>query len=109
MNIFLSSSPIPEMNVTEGPKPRRPRHSATLRVLPPSFIMILPTCELCEPGSIESLYEMMSTAAPPMIVIDLATPSIYTGAGPPHMATAICAPRAALFLINSTFASDELP
>lgn len=40
-----SSSPILDTKVTFWPTPSLPRHSATLRVVPPTFITILPTCE----------------------------------------------------------------
>ena len=43
MSAYFSSSPTHEIKVTSGPKPSLPRHSAVLRVLPPSFIVIVPT------------------------------------------------------------------
>lgn len=52
-NYCLSSSPTAEMNVKSSPRPKRPRHSAVFLVLPPSFIEIVPTCELAEPFTIE--------------------------------------------------------
>jgi hypothetical protein len=55
INAYLSSSPTAEINVRSEPRPNLPRHSATFLVLPPSFIMIVPTWELAEPFTIELL------------------------------------------------------
>jgi hypothetical protein len=55
MNDYLSSSPTAEINVSSDPRPNLPRHSATFLVLPPSFIVIVPTCEFADPFTIELL------------------------------------------------------
>ena len=43
MKDCLSSSPTAEIKVKSEPSPNLPKHSATFLVLPPSFIVIVPT------------------------------------------------------------------